>query len=541
MAHSTHETEEREFRNDSDRISAEQSSAGRTEQIAMPSHDEAAMNPSKRFPFWIWLGTICVSFVAGKYLVLGHSEGHSKVDLIADATIASTGEEVFVTTQFTELHPVQRKIQAVGTLHGFEEVVVSSKVEGRVTRIYHDLASQVKPGDLLLELDAVDAELAVQQAEKMLQTELSKWGFSSVPEQNADVTNLPSVVSARLRYEHAASRLRRMQPLQATNSISIDDMEQIQSDAKILESEWRNQLLQANSAVATARLRAADLAIAKQRLADCKIYVPIPSISGNQEEEYYSITERLVSEGTLLRPGTEVFRMVLGRSLKLRLAVPEINAGKIRVGQSVEVHVASTTEPQPGTVSKISPAIDRNSRTFLVEVVLPNTNGVCKPGGFAKADVFIEGNAHALMVPSESVYSLAGNHKIFLLQDGVAKEFLVTLGVQNGNWVEIATPEIPVGAKVVTSGQRLLSEGLPVTERSSAPKNTESSNTESSNTESLNTESLNEEGSNISPPQSDSTSQDNVESIGSHQASQMLKQVAERAQLVMSTSDQGGV
>ena len=444
---------------------------------SIEAHSE---KPSKPFPFWIWLGTVAISFVAGKYFVFGHSADHGTIDLQAAAGTRIPEGGLVVTAGSAVSRPVDRKVQAVGTLNGFEEVVVSSKVEGRVLRIHHDLAATVKPGDLLLELDPIDAELAVQQAEKMLQTELTKWGFSEVPEVQADLTNLPSVVSARLRYEHAASRLARMRPLHASNAISVDDMEQMRSDTSVLESDWRNQLLLANSAVATARLRAAELAIAKQRLSDCQIRVPFPTITEKSQEEYYSITERLVSEGTLLRPGTEVFRLVLGRSLKLRLAVPEVNAGKVRVGQRVTVQVASTPDLQPGTVTTISPAIDRRSRTFLVEVTLPNESGVCKPGGFAKADIFVEGNSEALMVPMESVYSLAGNHKIFLMENGIAKEYKVTLGIQDDTWVEIASPDIPVGARVITSGQRLLSEGIPVVERSGAPE-ADSSNAVNSN------------------------------------------------------------
>ena len=135
---------------------------------------------------------------------------------------------------------VQRYVEAVGTLHGFEEVTLSSKQEGRVLRVHHDLASIVQPGEPLLELDPTDAKLACDQAERNVQTELAKWGFSKVPSESEDLSKLPTVVSARLRFEQAQSRLNRMILLKSSNSVSGEDFEQAKSEALVLESDWQS-------------------------------------------------------------------------------------------------------------------------------------------------------------------------------------------------------------------------------------------------------------------------------------------------------------
>ncbi|MBM3964578.1 MAG: HlyD family efflux transporter periplasmic adaptor subunit, partial [Planctomycetes bacterium] len=170
----------------------------------------------------------------------------------------------------------------------------------------------------------------------------------------------------------AKSRLDRMLSLETTKSISQDDLEQAKSEAQITESDWKNQMLMANSAAAVARLRAAELAIAKQKFRDCEIRVLTPTLTGNPLEEIYTVSERLVSEGTLLRPGTEVFRLVLGRTLKLRLPVPEVHSSWIAVDQKVMITTASLPEGRTGRVAKISPSIERTTRTFIVEVEVPN-------------------------------------------------------------------------------------------------------------------------------------------------------------------------
>jgi len=100
-----------------------------------------------------------------------------------------------------------------------------------------------------------------------------------------------------------------------------------------------------------------------------------------------------------------------------------------------------------------------------VEVDVPNETGLLKHGGFAKARILISQDENATTIPSAGLYSFAGIHKIFLLRDGTAHEIKVTLGEQSNDWVEIASPPLPVDSVVITSGQRQLSEGSPISVR----------------------------------------------------------------------------
>ena len=409
-----------------------------------------------------------VAFGLGWWMATKVAHQRDRITLPA-STHANNEDHVVVTVTPIERRAVQRFVESVGTLHGFEEVTLSSKQEGRVLKIYHDLSSVVQPGERLLELDPTDAKLAYDQAERSVQTELAKWGFLKVPAESDDLRILPSVVSARLRFELAQSRLQRIMQLKSSNSISAEDFEQAKSDALVLESDWQNQLLMANSAAATARLRNAELAIANQRLRDIVICAPTPTMATATANQYYSITERMVSEGTLVRPGTEVFKIVLGRTLKLKLAVPEAYSGDVIVGQSVEVLTGSILKPTIGTIARISPAIDRSTRTLIVEVDVPNQDGLLKPGGFAKGRILIGIDENATTIPLTGLYSFAGIHKVFVVQDGIAREFKVTLGEQTSVWVEIATPQLPNDSIVVTSGQRLLSDGISISVRDTTP------------------------------------------------------------------------
>src|SRR5690606_29421943 len=86
---------------------------------------------------------------------------------------------IVVTTAPAVRSPVERAIEVVGTLHGWEEVTIGSKQTGRVLTIRHDVGDRVAPGEPLVELDPIDARLAVDEARSRLLGELVRLGISA--------------------------------------------------------------------------------------------------------------------------------------------------------------------------------------------------------------------------------------------------------------------------------------------------------------------------------------------------------------------------
>ncbi len=122
---------------------------------------------------------------------------------------------------------------------------------------------------------------------------------------------------------------------------------------------------------------------------------------------------------------------------------------------------------------RINPAVDPLTRTFEVEIEVPNERRQLKSGSFAKAQIQTRLDAGAVTVPLKAVVNYAGVTKIFLIENNQAKEVQVTLGIQSTDWVEIRTPELPKGATVVTSGQSALADGTAVEIRSLNHRDTE--------------------------------------------------------------------
>jgi membrane fusion protein (multidrug efflux system) len=364
---------------------------------------------------------------------------------------------------------VQRSVEAIGTLYGYEEVSIAAKVDGRVRKIHHEVSDAVKPGDLLVEFDPTDYELLLGQAEKSLRVDLVRLGVDELPKGTKfDVEKLPVVMQARERLNNAKLRYERIRVLAHDGAVTAEEFSDKTADYRAAEAEYRNQILTARSLVATAEMKREGLAIARQQLKDMTIKVPEPlqRVPGMEDGVRYVVSQRSVSEGSFVKTGTEVYKLVIDRMLKLRVLVPERYSNEIQRGQSVQVLTAAHPEPFTGLVVRINPTVDTVNRTFQVEIQVPNPQGKLKPGSFAKASILTRQDSTVATVPLEALTAFAGITKIFVVEDGRAKEVRVELGTQNTEWVEVITNTVlPQGAQVITSGQTALADGTPVAVR----------------------------------------------------------------------------
>ncbi|OYY77075.1 MAG: efflux transporter periplasmic adaptor subunit [Sphingomonas sp. 28-62-20] len=140
----------------------------------------------------------------------------------------------------------------------------------------------------------------------------------------------------------------------------------------------------------------------------------------------------------------------------LNAAVPEAQAGAVRVGQSATATLtAFPGETFGGRVIAILPTAQTDSRTLTVRIELANRGGRLRPGMFAQ--VGLGGDARpALLVPSEAVIR-TGTRTIVMLasKDGRYHPAEVRTGREGGGQTEILEG-LREGEQVVASGQFLL-------------------------------------------------------------------------------------
>jgi multidrug efflux pump subunit AcrA (membrane-fusion protein) len=404
----------------------------------------------------------------------------------ASAKPERSPEPVSVQVVTSRVGPVQREVRVTGTLFGDEEATVSAKVPGRVTQIFKDVGDRAERDEPLAQIDPTDYELAAAQKQMAVQAALAKLGLSEIPPESFALDKIPTVERARLQAANAEAKYNRGKQLhdQTPPLISDQDFADLKTAFDVAKSNSDVELLTAKSLVAEARARKSDAALEQQKLRDATVRAPagaLPTTAPAAEArqgvaaEKYAVATRLVSVGEYVREGTPLFRLVADDPIKFRPQVPEKFIGQVKVGQKVRVTVAAYPEESfDGTVARISPQVDVASRSFPVEIVIPNHDGRLQPGSFATAAILTRVDPQVTLVPSEALVSFAGVSKVFSIADGKAVEHKIEMGQELGDAIEIVSGFKGV-APLVTAGKNRLANGVLVKLSSTtAPATTQS-------------------------------------------------------------------
>lgn len=423
------------------------------------------------------------NFVLGALLVgcglaaLGgcsHGSAHSQ-----EPAEAAEAKPVAVSVATVVARPVQRRIPVVGTLMGLEQIEISPKVAGRVVRIHADLGDRVQSGDPLLEIDPTDYQLAVDEAQRSLERELAKIGLTHVPDDKFDSESLPSILRATLLVDNARNKFSRVRSLIEKQAAAVQDYEQAETDLRVEEASLRQARLEVQATLAAIRHGQTILATARRNLAETRIIAPECPLGaqalGGQPASFV-VARRIVSAGEMVAPGaSELLELVIDDALKLKATVPERFAGEVRGGQTIEVRVdAYAGEVFEATITRISPVVDPQSRTFEIEALVPNAEHRLQHGAFAKGAILTRVETEAVTAPLESVVTFAGVTKVFAVVDGKAHAVPVEVGVRGSGWVELRGSSLAPEMVVVTSGQSQLADGTRVEIRTPSDERTAS-------------------------------------------------------------------
>lgn len=149
--------------------------------------------------------------------------------------------------------------------------------------------------------------------------------------------------------------------------------------------------------------------------------------------------------------------------VKIVINISESELSKISNGMPATVTFDTyADEVFNGKVTMVSPTVDVNSRTFGVEVTLPNPDNRILPGMFGRVKLNL-GTASHVVVPDLAVVKQpgSGNHYVYVLKDGKVSYNKVELGQRLGDAYELISGVEP-GSQVVISGQAKLADGAAV-------------------------------------------------------------------------------
>jgi HlyD family secretion protein len=338
-----------------------------------------------------------------------------------------------------------RRVSATGTLAAEDQVVLGTKVAGRLAELAVDLGSPVKKGQVIARQDPTDARLRVEQAEAALHQARVRLGLQATgTDERVDPEKTSLVRQAAAVLEEARLTRDRMQKLFQQELVARAQLDAADSALGVADARYQDALEEVRNRQGMLLQRRSELDSARQALADTAIAAPIEG----------AVSARPASVGEYLAAGAPIITIVRLHPLRLRLAVPERDAAGVRAGQPVVVTVEGVPGEHAGRVARISPAFTEQNRTLLVEAEVPNPAAILRPGAFAKGDIVIAGDVRVVTVPASAVVTFAGVEKVLVVDKQRAVEVRVQTGRARGDRVEIASG-LAAGTKVIVPAGNL--------------------------------------------------------------------------------------
>ena len=323
---------------------------------------------------------------------------------------------------------IARTVAATGTLAADDQVVLGTKVAGRLAEITVDLGTRVKRGQMVGKLDQNDFKLRVDQAEAALQQARVRIGLTPTgQDERIDPEQTAIVRQARAMLDDARLTRDRSVKLAQQELIARAQLDSAEAALQVAEGRYQDALEEVRNRQAVIAQRRSELDLARQQLIDTVILSPLDGV----------VSVKQASVGEYLAAGAPVATMVRVHPLRLRVPVPERDGSGVRIGHAVTLTVEGDPTLYRGRVVRLSPIVQEQNRTLMVEAEVPNERGFLRPGSFARVEIMTEVSQPVVIVPWSAVIVFAGVEKVLLVRQGKTVEARVTTGRRLGEDVEI--------------------------------------------------------------------------------------------------------
>lgn len=267
-----------------------------------------------------------------------------------------------------------------GTLEPERAAVLRAQVPGSVLQTYADQGQAVNAGTVLARIDA-----------------------SGI--QDAYTSARAGLISARNAADVAAKDLARNQKLLAAGAIAERDIEQS-----------RRVSIAAQAALEDANSR---LASAEKAYRSTTVTAPFSGV----------VSERPVSPGDVVQPGSALFTVVDPSSMRLEASVPAEQLASIRIGVPVTFTVSGYPGRQfVGRITRINPTADPTTRQVRIYVSIPNAGRALVGGLFANGRMS-SATRMGLVVPASAVDVRGTAPSVMRVRQGKVEKVQVQIGL----------------------------------------------------------------------------------------------------------------
>jgi RND family efflux transporter MFP subunit len=315
--------------------------------------------------------------------------------------------------------PRKSELELPGNIEAVTEAPILARANGYIRTRVADIGDRVREGQPLAEIEAPEVDQQVRQAQANLEQ------AKAALEQS-----LANYQQGKSNLELARITAERWNTLVADGIVPKQENDQYQA-------QYQAQI---------AGVQALEKAIAAQR---SNVAAAEANLAGLDDVQSYRVvrapfdglvTLRNVDVGTLVNAGnTLLFRVAQTRALRTYVNAPQTDADSIRVGQPASVTISTLPGRKfPGSVARTANSLDPASRTMLVEIRVPNPDGVLLPGMYAQVDLSTPRANPPLLIPGDALIVRADGTQVAVVRsDHTVHLQKIQVGRDYGDKLEI--------------------------------------------------------------------------------------------------------
>ena len=373
---------------------------------------------------------------------------------------------VSVEAEHPTVGPISEEIAADAVLAPMAQAAIAPRISAPIAKELVQRGSRVHKGELLLTLEDRDLRGAALDSQGNLtqaQAAYTAATQATIPEdvQRAEL----DVAQAKANLDVATRTAEERKLLLQQGAISSRDVETAAAAAVQAQAAYDTAVTRLANAQKTTSKTSKEsangqLASAQGKVESAEAQVSYASLRSPIDGV---VTDRPLFPGEMAPAGTPVITVMDTTSLLAKLHISQAAAQRLAVGGTAELTVPGEADPQPATISLISPALDPGSTTVEIWLKLPNPGGRYRVGTPVHAVIRGATIADAVQVPVGAILPADdGSTNVLLVgSDGVAHKRAVKVGMRTTESVQILSG-VTKTDMVITEGGYGLDDGTKV-------------------------------------------------------------------------------
>lgn len=356
-----------------------------------------------------------------------------------------------------------QSVVASGRVQTPHRIDIGAQVTGTVVRVPVAEGQAVRAGEVLVELDATEAQAAVQQAQTAVAQAQAK--LRQLHEVQAPVAE-QNLRQAKATLEYARTQHSRNEELFERGFIGRAALDDSRKNVELADAQLHAAQRQLESALAggsdvavaeTALAQArANAAAARARLSYATITTPVAG----------TLIGRDVERGDVVQPGKVLMTLSPAGDTQLVVQIDEKNLALLESGQ----HAIASADAYPrkrfdAVLAYINPGVNAQTGAVEVKLDVPEPPPELKQDMTVSVDVEVARRDDAVLVPSDAVHRPESTAPwVLRIVDGRAHRQPVRIGLRSGGWSEVLDGLSP-GDLVVPAGVAEVVDGMRVRTR----------------------------------------------------------------------------